>query len=218
MFDRKTGRGNRMAVPEVCKDHYGEPSEHFVYKTKYDLPASSAEVDLLTAAVLNLVYENGLDPCEIGLYLGNDLKPPAREVFDKIRNAGHSDLSILVCEWAAFHEDSHFNGSAFVSRVLHVGPSPYLLSLAHTEKSQLCGVRVKSSKVLLEKGDTFVFDPTTPHMAVPASLSSEALLVLLQWEENDSSPANRQDLLKKYPVLPPDKKELSAYGCHLLAR
>jgi hypothetical protein len=218
MFDQKTGQGNRIAVPEVCKNHYGKTSEHFVYKTKHDLPASSAEIDLLTAAVLEVVYDTGLEPCEIGLYLGNDLQPPAREVFDKIHNSGHPGLSILACEWAALHEDSHFNGSAFVSRVLHVGPSPYILSLAHTEKGRSCGVRVKSSNVILEKGDTFVFDPSTPHTAMPVSLSSEALLVLLQWEEKDSSSDDRQDLLKKYPVLPPDTEELSAYGSHLLAR
>jgi hypothetical protein len=218
MFNELTGYGNRMSVPSACCISPGRPAEHFVYRTTASLPVSDAELDMLAEAVTANVRAEGIEPCEIKLILGQHLSPEAKAVFDRVKSV-HPDLSILACEWVALHEDSSYAGSAFVSRVLKVGPSPYVLNLSHTQlgAGRTRGLRVRTSSLVLEKGDTFVFDPTTPHMAMPVYLNDGGILVLLQWEEPDASPEERESLLRKYPVLPPRPRDAYAWGYHLLA-
>jgi hypothetical protein len=108
--------------------------------------------------------------------------------------------SFVFCDWAAPHEDIQIAGSAFVSTVLHTGPFQYWMSMFHTRKCETTyETPLLTSTRMLNVGDTFVFDPTIPHMAAPVRSHQDQFLVLLQSEISIGTDQELADLLRRFP-------------------
>ncbi len=205
--------GNRLPVPA------GIPGNHFFYRTALKWSAEDAAV--LVDAVKRAVEDCGLHTAEIDVYSVKRLLQYGGErvgeaylrlieqlSLQKAHSVGR--VGLLVCEWASPHVDDSFAGQAFLSLVLHTGPEPYLMQTFHSERVQEDGasrLALHTSTRVLNVGDAVVFDPTTPHMAAPASGNPDQLLIMLQAELPDDSEESRQHLLNTYPPLPGDRSQ-----------
>jgi hypothetical protein len=114
-----------------------------------------------------------------------------------------ADFSLLACEWAAPHDDCQFLGRAFASLVLHTGPFPYVLTMMNSRKCGQ-GLALEQRSRELKRGDFFVFDPSTPHMAAPSRPHQDSLLVLLQADVSMADSSEQDGLLKSFPRHPID--------------
>lgn len=108
-------------------------------------------------------------------------------------------LSFVFCDWAAPHEDSPSAGCAFVSTVLHTGPYPYWMSMFHSRETPAHEFELHTSTRILRQGDTFVFDPTIPHMSAPVRPHQDQFLVLLQAELEIRTEEQVAQLIAQFP-------------------
>jgi hypothetical protein len=214
----KFKNGNRLAVPEEVE------GAHFFYKTS-PVELNVQYSDLVTAAALKHVENVGLNPAEIVVLRHAELEaqiPGAKEAFgylldemsEGIPGSNRSAAGVLVSEWANPHIDSSFEGYAFFSQVLHTGPEPYIMQTFHTfvpakgsrKHSMECSTRV------LNKGDAFMFDPTTAHMVAPRRPGEGQLLVMLQLVISESDAAEREALVSQFAPLVEDKDEYEVFN------
>lgn len=207
---------------------------HFFYRTpvtEFDPQA----LQVVVQAAQRTLEEGGLHVAEIDAYsvarmercYGAPVKPSIDAL---LRSIGwdnlpfHATASVLVCEWASVHVDDSYAGSAFASFVLHTGPEPYVMQTMHTEVEDQADydevegiapgrkIRLRTSTRRLSVGDAFVFDPTTPHMAMPAVPNQDALLILLQLELPDGDEQQREQLLKRFPPQDGDQSQENLFG------
>ncbi len=201
--------GNRLPLPTDLAGN------HFLYRTELP-PIAPEDRDLLVQAVWAAVEETGLHTAEIDVFSVSRLVKAkgeaVRHAFGRAVSATGLDperTTLLACEWASPHVDESFAGSAFVSVVLGTGPEPYVLQAFHSsaaaEPGQ--GLSLTTSTRLLNVGDAFVLDPTTPHMTAPAVPSSAQLLVLLQCEVPDETPEQRAALLHRFAPRANDRSQ-----------
>ena len=81
--------------------------------------------------------------------------------------------------------------------MLYTGEHPYVMQTLHSEVHEGLPKVVTTTRVI-GKGDCFVFDPTTPHMAAPKYCSADQLLVMLQVELRDGSEGDRAKLVELF--------------------
>jgi hypothetical protein len=201
---RAYAKGTRLPVPAELK------SPHFFYKAT---PASFAPEDLALVAsqVVARIHELGVDALQIevlSLHGENGLDSQGFAALERIQAAfsfgdlDNRDVSFVYCNWASPHADALFEGSVFASLVLHTGGSPYHMTTVHTERRSRKGLAdlelLRTSRVL-EVGDFFMPDPTTPHVAAPARSRDDSLLVLLQWDIPVADTAAQAQLLASFP-------------------
>lgn len=206
-------QGNRLAVPE------GVRGAHFFYRTQ--APAfEPGDVALLLEAVRGLVAQNGLYTAQVEVFSTNLVErhcPGAAQAMRRMSSllpgaALHTDAAdVVVCEWASIHVDDSFAGTAFLSVVLHTGKHDYVMQTVFTPTVD--GLPdAKSSTRVLSAGDAFVFDPTTPHYAVPRYSSDDQLLVLLQVPLKDGDADERKALVEAVPPLDDDCDQHSVFS------
>lgn len=196
---------NRLPVPSSV------PARHFLYKTQ-PLIGCDDEISLLGNQAFKMVCDIGISPGEIELLMFNDEDhPQAVAALVKIQAAlpssvfdhGRHKFDILFAELALPHADPDYTGWAFVSVVLHTGPHPYVLQMLHTEQIEESNENVvRTSSVLLRPGDVVVFDPSTPHLCVPATPHEDQLLVLAQVSVMDVTEEDRNLLVSALPPQP----------------
>lgn len=205
--------GNRLALPACV------PGKHFFYRTS--LPSYRAEdAQVLINAIQQAVEDCGLHTAEIDVFsckrlhaYGGDAVSDAfsRLVCDLgLEDVPAHTISLLACEWASVHVDDSFAGSAFLTLVLHTGPNPYVMQTFHSarnDEDDPTPLELHTSTRLLHPGQAVVFDPTTPHLAVPAGFSADQLLVLLQVELSDKDLTERATILRRYPPLDTDRSQ-----------
>ena len=195
--------GNRLDVPAAVN------GRHFFYKTA-SLAFNRADCNAVFRGVETLIAEGGLHPGQIDTFTAKDLKRVDKKAFDawmrlvKALPASADSPRIVVCEWASPHVDESYAGTAFLSTVLHTGPVDYVLQTIHTTQGDDRVPRLHTETRVLRRGDSFVFDPTTPHCAMPKTLDGGHLLVLLQAELPDEEVADRARILSECPPLPDD--------------
>jgi len=199
--ERASGTPARLRmVPASLK------SPHFFYRIK--APSfEKKDVDLVVRAAQAYVIQNGIGVAEIAA-LGVDKleasEAGAGEALRRLLTCIPGSLmrigldAVLVCEWASAHIDHAFVGRAFCSFVLGTGEHPYVMQTMHTTTVGGLLELVTCTRELVE-GDAFVFDPLTPHMAVPKYSSGNQLLVLLQIEVEDRCEEDRARLLQAFP-------------------
>lgn len=198
--------GNRLPVPAALE------SLHFLYKAAPVTLARGA-VEQVIAEVKRLISDQGLYPGQVELVTRQDMNEPARQALDALMGelppALHSgEPVLLVCEQAFAHTDPSYAGSAFASVVLATGPEPYYLECFHTAVDAHFDLPdVRTCSRILRAGDVVVFDPTTPHMALPLRSHQDQLLVLLQVELDDTSVEARERLLAQLPPAEGDRNE-----------
>jgi len=181
----------------------------------FDAPAVEddlAEIDRMARQWAN----DRLRPAEIDLpKLGRACSRAEARVTSALRNCltarvGRTiDLpnpDVVACRWAAPHTDDDWSGRLFLSIVAGTGEPPYIAQTLHTRdyrarKGDLAG-GVVTTTLRLRRGDCFVLDPTTPHLAVPETSSAGALLVLLQYD----LPGRPADLLERLDLEPEDDR------------
>lgn len=214
----KFTNGNRLAVPEEVK------GAHFFYKTA-PVALNAQYSDLVTAAALKYAENVGLNPAEIVVLRHAELEaqiPGARSAFEflldemseGVLGSERGAAGVLVCEWANPHIDSSFEGYNFFSQVLHTGPEPFIMQTFHTfvpTKGQRKH-NIECSTRVLNKGDAFVFDPTTAHMVAPRRPGEGQLLVMLQLVISESDAAAREELLSRFAPLIEDKDEYEVFN------
>jgi hypothetical protein len=214
----KFKNGNRLAVPEIVK------GTHFFYKTA-PVALTSEYSDLVTAAALKHVQNVGLNPAEIVVLRHAELEeqvPGAKIAFGRLLDemsegvpgSNRSAAGVLVCEWANPHIDSSFEGHNFYSQVLHTGPEPYIMQTFHTyvpTKGRRTH-KMECSTRVLNKGDTFMFDPTTAHMVAPRRPGEGQLLVMLQLVISEPDAADREALVSRFSPLVEDKDEHEVFN------
>lgn len=206
--------GNRMRLPLALR------GPHFFYRTQ--LPAYRQEdARLLVQSVERAVEDCGLHTAEIDVFsrkrlsqYGGDAAPLALErmIADLgLQSFQSGAISVLACEWASVHVDESYTGSSFLNLVLHTGPGPYVMQTLHSEKAMdeegAAQLSVHTSTRVLHPGQAVVFDPATPHLAVPTSFNCDQLLVLLQVELPDNNPEQRADILRRFPPLDGDSSQ-----------
>lgn len=211
-------QGNRQSVPREVS------SAHFLYKTK--APAlPQADVDLVVKAVRAHVHAFGLNPAQIDIAgtpvfqaAGDATLQAYRRLRDFVTQqvpGGRYAPDILVCEWASPHVDESYAGDAFLSWVLHTGEYPYLMQTLHSHKQTMRDggsvIRTQTSARVLNVGDTFIFDPTTPHMAAPVRPGQDQLLIMLQLDLPDESPQQRKELLERFAPMAEDHDEREVF-------
>jgi hypothetical protein len=195
--------GNRLPLPAGWAD------QHFLYKPQApEVDASACAV--LTEAVKEVVFDAGLYPAQVEIVSRNRLAPAALAALEQLSAPlvavpclRDRQVSIIVCEQALPHTDPGYAGSSFLSLVIHTGPGPYQLQLLHSHAGA-AGAQLTRSSRLLQVGDWVVFDPLTPHYAVPLQGSQDNLLVLLQVELNDHTVGERARILEVLPRAPGD--------------
>lgn len=112
---------------------------------------------------------------------------------------------LLFCGWAAPHNDPSFFGEAFVSIVLSVGDSPYVLGtteIVHESKKKEereSSRRVKTKSYRLDCGDVFVIDPMLMHWAFPSTPCDNSMLVILQYRVAFKTEQDKLNLIEKFP-------------------
>jgi hypothetical protein len=196
----KLRRHDRQALPRRA-------NPHFLYQAAGPAP-DEADRQCLVAAAHGLVQEHGLGAGAIEVFNRRELDQHsvvAGLALERIcarlgLDPAADNASVLACEWAPPHEDSCYEGAAFLSHVLHTGEHPYVMSMFHTRRTP--GSRafeLRTSTRVLSVGETYVFDPTVPHSAAPAYPSSGALLVLLQAELNLRQPQDYRAVLERFP-------------------
>lgn len=199
---KETIPGNRMAVPPPVK------SAHFFYKTRPP-QFDPRDVATVVATVNAHVEDVGLHCGEISLLTKNDFSQrgsEASEAFERMVKlvptlGGYSSPAVVFCEWAGVHDDETFEGKAFFSVVLHTGMEPYVMQVISTAPPSLPGTkapRLHCDTRVLSVGDAMVFDPTTPHMAVPKEPTRGQLLILFQIELPDNNEQERAAILEAF--------------------
>lgn len=205
-------QGSRMAVPASLN------ARHFFYRT--EAPAFNAEdVRMVVDAARRHVEEVGIGVAEIKLLSSSSLGRAAAGASEALQRLSEAiphrslqtgEAGVLVCEWASPHVDESYAGSAFWSFVLDTGEHPYVMQTLHSEVHEGLPAVVTTTRVIC-KGDSFVFDPTTPHLAAPKYCSADQLLVMLQVELKDGSEddrANILDLFRPTRVEEDDERDL----------
>jgi hypothetical protein len=190
-------------------------AQHFLYKTA---PAAfeKGDIDAVVSFVLDSVAAEGLGCAEIMSYKARGVRessPAAAAALERMiaEIAGHEifagEPTLLACEWASVHVDETFEGSAFLSYVLHTGPVGYVMQAISSRETEGLFV-VDTSTRSIRAGEAFVFDPTTPHMAVPERPCDGQMLILLQVELADRDWAARQRLLRVLSPTPDSEMRL----------
>lgn len=206
-------------IARVLRVPAGLGSHHFFYRTKAPR-FNRADVDAVVAAARSYVETFGIGAAEIRMLGAAKLEAGLAGAGDALRRLSQcvqdSPIRIgldvvLVCEWASPHIDHAFAGKAFCSFVLATGEHPYIMQTMHTEVVGGAMEIVTSTRVLNE-GDGFVFDPLTPHLAVPKYSSDDQLLVMLHIELEDGSEEDRAKLLEVFPPLEGDQDEGDVIG------
>jgi hypothetical protein len=204
--------GNRLAVP------HGVRSKHFFYKAQAPT-CSSASLDKLAHLVKPLLRRRAVgDTIEV---VGRETVlrecgSAAAAAWDEVSTAlpkfteeAEDDLEILGCEWSRPHVDPIL-GNAIYSLVIHTGPFPYRMQTLHTRRRRIEGYEVSelvTSTRDLRVGETFVFDPTTPHWVVPERPHQEQILVLMQAKFADVDEEDRAHLLRNIKPEVGDRNE-----------
>ena len=214
-MQRAYENGNRLPVPDTVR------SRHFLYQTAA-IAGLDAEMSTVVAATTRLVEERGLSPAQIEVFTPRAYAqdaPEALEPLTKLFRAMGVDVpssgaGVLVCEWAAPHVDESYEGSAFLSLVLHTGPEPYILQTFHSSVKEEFGVaqRLEVSTRVLQRGDLLILDPTTPHMAAPLHPHQDQFLVLLQVELPDRTPEDREAILKRFAPREGDRDSAEVFN------
>lgn len=199
--------GNRLALPREMVD---EGYNHFFYLA--DVPAlDTAQFHPIVRDALAFARDRKLPPLEIealGLHtqLGSeDTIAAANSIRQSLGfSPSKYDTDVVLCQAALPHEDAMFAGSAFVSVVLHTGEAPYVMTTFHAnvQKDEDTGkpfYAMTSQSRTLKVGDVVVFDPTTPHCAVPSKSNDEAYLVMLQMQVPLRGAKDIKALLKQLP-------------------
>lgn len=192
-------KGNRLPVPAELK------SSHFIYKAA-PLRISQEDIAKVVAATQAFVDNRGLNPAQIEVFTPKEFQREAADAYPALvrlfQALGFDEptpgAGVLVCEWAAPHVDDSYEGAAFVSLVLHTGPEPYVMQTFHAEHRPGAVPQLTASTRVLRSGDCFVFDPTTPHMAMPLHPHQDQLLVMLQVELPDNTELERSALLQRF--------------------
>jgi hypothetical protein len=186
---------------------------HFLYRTE-SLGLNPAAIAKLGYDGKELASKQNMHPSQIEVFTRGSLEGRITpqglaaydELIDQMRTADPEldSAAVLACRFALPHDDNIFEGKAFLSTVLHTGPHPYLMSMFTTEP----GERVKndgSRRQLvidtvreLKVGDTFMFDPTVPHMAAPMEPHADQWLILLQLERPLKDARAYATTLKRY--------------------
>ncbi|MCC5613146.1 hypothetical protein LC612_42340 [Nostoc sp. CHAB 5834] len=99
--------------------------------------------------------------------------------------------------------------------VLHTGTEPYVMQVISTAPPSLPGTRAPRlfcDTRVLSVGDALVFDPTTPHMAVPKEPTDGQLLILFQVELPDNDEQERSAVLEAFPPLSCDADDSGIFS------
>lgn len=193
---------------------------HFFYRA--DTPALDAcDMAVVTDSVATLIEERGLGVAQIEVftlkYFREHAAAAVQDSLDRLTktlglDAVRDRTSLLTCEWASPHEDSAFEGKAFVSVVLGTGPYSYVMNMFHSRKLPgKTGLDLVTSTRVLRTGEVIVFDPTIPHMAAPGRPSTDSLLVMLQVEVDISEPGGMEALLRRFPRHASDADQASVF-------
>lgn len=193
-------------------------------------PAPTEAREVVTAAARNLWVQAGSRPQTIEIYTLGKMEGYSEEAGEAMRTlldfmGFNDDAQILCVASAASHADEDFGGAAFVSKVLHTGPSPYFFT-SHTFIGPSRRKRVNSFYPegvwrdkcrILSADDLLIFDPLNIHSATPLTPRDGSLLVMLQQEQPLMTRADMKSLLRKYPRAPFDRAEDAspeAVMCH----
>lgn len=200
--------GNRLPLPKAMQE---AGFKHFFYKTK-PYRFSPDVLEPLTAEARAYYLDRKLGPQTIEV-LSHCGEAATRSLEQVKASLGFvetdPDPDIVLCQMALPHEDAMFAGQVFASLVVHTGDAPYLMTTLHTmigeEYGEPCMQLVEQTREL-RVGDFVVFDPTTPHYAVPKFSNNNAFLVLAQFELTMRTPAQQAALLKRFPPAPDEAK------------
>lgn len=196
--------GNRLPLPSQA------PSQHFFYKT-LARSLTKADVALVVVEAKALVERDGLHAGQIEVYGGRQMSEPSSQALERLCSQATAAVGlpckfdVVVCEQAFPHVDADFAGKSFLSVVLHTGPQPYHLQMFHTALLEDGTQDLVTSSRLVYEGDWVVFDPTTPHSAIPRHSDNESLLVLLQAEIEDNDEEQRTQLFRSLPPMGEDR-------------
>jgi hypothetical protein len=149
----------------------------------------------------------GLRVAEVEVYTFAELVRKYPDIHGLLEQAAQvvgqpcEDLELVICEWAAPHEDGTFDGQVFTSLVVHTGKNPYYMQTVVTQPRHtgLGRYEVSKGSVVLSQGDMLVFDPTVPHMAAPTRPADGQLLVLLQWMHEFNGAQDEHELRMQFP-------------------
>jgi hypothetical protein len=190
-------------------------NRHCFYRA--DMPMLvETDRQLVAKAICEMVEDAGLGVAEIDVYNRGQLtahSPEAGAAFERMcQQLGltlETDYPILlVCEWATPHVDLSFAGSAFVSAVVHVGTYPYVMTMMTPARDADTGLQgLKTTTQVLRLGETYVFDPTVPHTAMPGRPAADSLLIILQAQVDFHDDAAREATLRRFPRHPEDKNQ-----------
>lgn len=194
--------GNRLPVPREVSGH------HFFYKVR-PVALDAEDVAHVLAAAKEYVRRYPLGVGDIGVLrapLLGRIDPRAADSFERlIADMGVSEehrsrAAVLACHWSAPHVDEGYQGYAFLSYVLHTGPSPYVVQTFHMEAARAGALpRLTPSSRLVNPGDFLMLDPTTAHMAAPSYPGDDHLLVMIQIVIDETCLEDRLALLEQYP-------------------
>jgi len=202
--------GNRLPVPAIVG------SAHFCYLTDAPtLDPTDVKTVVETAKASKTLTPWGIEVLDHQSQLFKE-DPQALEALQRLVRKVRCFLGgrrrkaeLVVCQWTQLHVDHEFLGRAFYSIVLHTGPEPYLLYLLHTAPDKDGGSSVTHGGALvLDAEKAFVFDPTTPHQALPMRPHQDNLLILLQFQLVDETVEDREALLRR---LVPDHAKRSEF-------
>jgi len=196
--------GNRLTVPDCV------PLRHFIFKMNPP-EFNEASVSMLTEAVMTYLRNIDIGPADVlGISpaeIGGDAFYSALDHIESAFNLSKSErktATIIACEWAPIHTDQSYAGKSLLTLVLHTGRHPYVMQTMHAEAIDYgyagAALSAKTSNVLLQKGDALIFDPTTPHTAVPRFSATGQILVLLQFEIDDGDERQRQQILDRFSI------------------
>jgi len=197
---RRPYDGNRIAVPEDFV------SPHFCYKT--------AGPHLNPEDINTVVQAAKLDERRpVGPYIDfitcSSQPEPVRAALSRLKESLHEfiqgeseeDIVLLGSECAVPHVDVACAGAALLSVVLHTGPYPYTLYTFHSARDPEAGSALTRVDYPLAAGETFIFDPTTPHCTAPDRMDSGQLLLLLQAKLADDTVKDRRRILQRFAPL-----------------
>jgi len=196
---RQYANGNRVAVPKSLN------LPHFLYHVDASIPV---RFESFVDAANEQIRKNPLGCSQIDAFtagLTDNLKSEVSQISASLGLDAEEveSAQIIVCEWASVHDDYAFAGKCFLSVIMHTGPQPYVMQMAHTEVGKGAfgekSLSVVTSTRQLNVGDIILFDPTTPHMAAPKRPADGQLLVLLQFELADPDQKSRNKLIKRFP-------------------
>lgn len=175
-------------------------------------------MEMVVAATKGLIYDKGLHAGEVAVVPRREFTDDAREALERLGEpltrlecASGTPPEILVTAQAFPHTDPAYAGHAFLSLVLHTGPTAYLMETFHVGRSFTGEPDAFTSARVISTDDWFVFDPTTPHFAAPLHPHEDSLLILLQLELSDQDRDDRKAILRELPPRERDRniEELS---------